>query len=197
MDGHDAILDFWFDGFDEGTGSRAAARWFGGDAELDETIRVRFGADVEAALAGRLDDWSHTARGRVALVILLDQFTRNAYRGTAAAFSGDARALDFAREAVESGLDHRMRPIERNFLYLPFEHSENAEDQARAVELFRGLAAEADGPAAGLFSGSVDWAVRHQVVIERFGRFPSRNTALGRMSTPEELAFLEEVPSGF
>lgn len=193
----DTILDFWFEGADEGDRSRAVARWFRGGPELDDAIRMRFGADVEAALSGELADWADTSRGRVALVILLDQFTRNIFRGTARAFSGDASALGLAREAVESGLDRSMRDVERYFLYLPFEHAENSADQARSVELFQALSAETAKQGVSLFADAADWALRHQVVIDRFGRFPSRNEALGRESSAEEVAFLAEVPTGF
>lgn len=200
MSRREEILEFWFEGVDEAGVSAppsCLARWFGGDEALDSTLREQFGADLESALAGELDHWAKSPRGTVALVILLDQFTRNVFRGGARAFSGDARALELSQAAVENGVDDRLRPIERYFLYLPFEHAEDPVLQERSVRLYVSLAGEIPEDARALFTGATEWAVRHQVVIERFGRFPGRNAALGRTSTPEESAFLEEVPAGF
>jgi uncharacterized protein (DUF924 family) len=200
MSREEEILDFWFEGVDEAGVSgppSCLARWFGGNATLDSTIRERFGADLESALAGEFDDWAESPRSTVALVILLDQFTRNVFRGEARAFSGDSRALELSRAAVENGVDDKLLPIERYFLYLPFEHAEDPILQERSVRLYGSLAREIPKDARALFKGAVEWAIRHQIVIERFGRFPGRNAALGRTSTAEESAFLEEAPAGF
>jgi uncharacterized protein (DUF924 family) len=193
------ILEFWFEGVDAAgaAGPECFARWFRADKRFDALIRSRFAEDVEAALAGELESWLQTPRGRLALILLLDQFTRNLHRGEARAFDGDARSLALAREAVESGLDSALRPIERYFLYLPFEHAENPADQTRAGQLYRALVSEAPAGGEALFVEAIEWARRHQNVIARFGRFPSRNAALGRASTIEELAFLKENPTGF
>jgi uncharacterized protein (DUF924 family) len=187
------ILEFWL-GPEAGRTAPEESitrQWFGGGAALDDTLRERFGEAVEQALAGELDGWSATPTGRVALVILLDQFTRNLFRGQGRAFAGDARALSLAVAAVEAGEDAELAPAERYFLYMPFMHAEDAAAQARSVELFEALVRDAPG-----LDGR-SWARRHQVVVDRFGRFPSRNAALGRETTPEERAFLEEAPTGF
>ncbi len=167
-------------------------KWFSGGADVDDVIRERFGQAVERALAGELDEWADTPRGRVALVILLDQFTRNLYRGDARSYAGDAKALDLARQGLVDGHESELAPTERYFLYMPFMHAEDPVAQARSVALFSALARE--GPSR--IDGS-RWAERHCAVVERFGRFPSRNAVLGRESTPEERAFLEENPTGF
>ncbi len=165
--------------------------WFHKDAAFDATIRARFGTAIAAALAGAFGDWMATPRGALARVLLLDQFTRNAFRDTPAAFAGDARALATADDALARGHDRALLPLERRFLYLPFEHAEDGDAQARSLALFGALAEE-----TGL-TDPLDWAERHAAVIARFGRYPHRNALLGRESTPEELAFLATPGSGF
>lgn len=186
------VLAFWF-GSAPGAGETAAARpqWFAKDDAFDDEIRARFGATVEAALAGRLEHWTDTPEGALAYLLVLDQFTRNAYRGTPAAFAGDARALAAARRVLAQHWDEGMTPVWRWFCYLPFEHSEDLDDQRESVRLFATLR---DDPVAG---GAYEWAVRHCEVIERFGRFPHRNEILGRKSTAEEIAFLRQPGSRF
>ena len=193
------IRDFWLDGVDsQGVPSASTLqRWFAGGSEVDDAIRVRFGDDVERALAGDLDDWAEEPASRFALTILLDQFPRNLFRGTARSYAGDPRALALVKDLVGRGLDADQPAIERYFLYLPFEHSEALADQNRSLELFQELFESAPEEARDHLKGALEWAERHRVVIERFGRFPSRNQALGRTSTPEELAFLESTPAGF
>jgi uncharacterized protein (DUF924 family) len=181
------ILAFWFP---PGTkGERDV--WFRKDDAFDREIRERFGAALAASLAGAFGEWCTTAHGSLARVILLDQFTRNAFRGTPDAFAGDARALATAQSAIERGFDGALDPYERWFLYMPFEHSEDLAMQDRAVELFAALAAQTgvDAP--------LPWAEKHRDVIRRFGRFPHRNEILGRTSTQEELAFLTQPGSSF
>ena len=169
---------------------RASARWYTADDQLDEEIRHRFGAAIEHARTGALSDWQETAAGALALVILLDQFTRNAYRGTAAAFSGDATARQVARDALDRGFD-RVLPIPgRLLLYHPFEHSEDPEDQCRSVALFAGFAVISPSQWREYIDSFLRYARAHQEVIERFGRFPHRNAVLGRESTPAERAWL-------
>lgn len=189
-----AVLDFWFlpagtPGHDE-----FRAEWFRKDAAFDAAIRERFGALVEEALAGGLREWEADAAGSVARILLLDQFPRNLFRDSARAFAGDAQALELAQGLVAGGQDKNLPPIRRCFVFLPFEHSESLLDQERAVALFAGLRREAQTPA---FESTYDYAVRHRDIIERFGRFPHRNAALGRASTPDEIEFLKQPGSGF
>jgi len=181
------ILEFWF-----GEPPRIErVEWFRKDPAFDATIRERFGPTIAAACAGALGEWCHDPHGALARVIVLDQFTRNAYRGTPAAFSGDARALATAEDAIAAGFDQRLCGYERWFLYMPFVHSEDRAKQDRAIALFTTLAAE-----TGLDS-ALPWTKRHANVIHRFGRFPHRNAILGRTSTPEEIAFLATPGSTF
>ena len=194
------ILDFWFvPQPGESTTAGGAARddvqvrdvWFRKDDAFDAEIRRRFGVALAAGLAGAYGEWCDEPRGSLARVVLLDQFTRNAFRGTPRSFAGDARALATARDAVEQGIDTTLAPQERWFLYMPFEHSEALADQDRAVELFEALAAK-----TGL-DEPLPWAIRHRDVIRRFGRFPHRNAILDRASTADEIAFLREPGSSF
>ena len=183
------VLRFWFgSGADYGTGRKA---WFQKTPEFDHEIRDRFLPLHERAAAGELDEWQAQAPDCLALVITLDQFPRNLFRGQARAFACDAQALGAARRALELGHDAAMLPVERLFLYLPFEHSESLEDQWRAIALIGRLAPWPE--TAGTFS----YAVRHWEIVRRFGRFPHRNSALGRASTPEEIEFLQQPGSGF
>lgn len=186
------VLEFWFGPAPAG-GEPAAARpqWFAKDEAFDDEIRARFGTTIEAALAGRLEHWADTPESALAYVLVLDQFTRNAYRATPAAFAGDARALSAARRIVAQRWDERMTPVWRWFCYLPFEHSERLDDQRESVRLFATLRGD---PVAG---GAYEWAVRHLEVIERFGRFPHRNEILGRESSAEEVDFLRQPGSRF
>ncbi|HET9653238.1 MAG TPA: DUF924 family protein, partial [Usitatibacter sp.] len=165
--------------------------WFRKDVAFDEEIRRRFGELHAAAAARSLDAWRASPEPMLALVIVLDQFSRNIYRGDARAFAQDAHALECAKEAVVRGDDLAMLPVERQFLYLPFEHSEDLADQETGVERMRSLDAFDET------RGISDWAVRHRDIIRRFGRFPHRNAALGRDSTPEEVEFLKQPGSGF
>lgn len=181
------ILAFWF-------GERPhAARdvWFRKDPAFDDAIRTRFAVPLAAGLAGAFGEWCTTPAGALARVVLLDQFTRNAFRGTPEQFAGDPGALATTIDAIERGFESALDAYERAFLYMPFEHSERLDMQDRAIERFTALAAE-----TGVDEQLV-WARRHRDVIARFGRFPHRNAVLGRTSTPEELAFLEQPGSRF
>jgi uncharacterized protein (DUF924 family) len=173
------VLDFWFQG--DPTVWRTDP-WFRKNSAFDEEIRVRFGEAVAQAQAGAWEDWSTHPSGALALLLLLDQFARNLHRGNAQAFAGDARALRTARAAVAAGFDLALTPIQRVFLYLPFEHSET--DQDESVRLFESL------PSSDWPDGVVQYAHQHRAVIQQFGRFPHRNAALGRVSTPEEVQWL-------
>lgn len=186
------VLDFWF-GSPEAPGfGQPRNEWFRKDAGFDERIRSRFSGCVDAALAGQVDDWAATPEGLLGLLIVLDQFPRNLFRNQAKAFAGDERARRLAQQAVEQGWDQAFNLVQRVFLYLPFEHSESLADQERSIALFSALA-EAN-PAA---QGFLDYAHRHHEVIARFGRFPHRNAALGRLSTQEESDYLAQPGSGF
>jgi uncharacterized protein (DUF924 family) len=187
----DEVLAFWFGPSGEPDAGGARKEWFVKDDGFDAQIRERFGALIESALAGGLEQWLDEPETALAYLILLDQFTRNAFRDTPASFAGDARALAAARLIVARGWDARMTPVHRWFCYLPFEHSERIEDQHESLRLFGLLR---DDPVAG---GAYEWAVKHFEIIERFGRYPHRNAILGRTSTPQELAFLAQPGSRF
>ncbi|MCX8114656.1 MAG: DUF924 domain-containing protein [Burkholderiaceae bacterium] len=186
---HD-VLDFWFGAPGSPEYGRARALWFEKSKATDDEIRTRFGAAVEAALQGAFDDWRGTPRGALALILLLDQFTRNVFRDTPRAFAGDARALSTAQAMVERGDDRALTPYERQFAYLPFEHAEDRAAQEISLRLFTQLARD------GL-PEALEWARRHYDVIARFGRYPHRNAILERESTPEEIAFLRQPGSRF
>jgi len=167
------LIDFWF--------SKPVRRlWFDSTPEFDRQIRERFLTTFEAAAAGELDAWQETPAGVLALVIALDQFPLNMFRGEARSFSTEAQARGIAAAAIERGFDEPLDDDQKAFLYLPFMHSESADDQARSVELFE---------AAGL-TDNLKWARHHRDIIARFGRFPHRNAILGRESTSEEIAYL-------
>ena len=194
-----SILAFWFgtDADDAIAAKQQTALWWAKRDETDTLIRERFETAVTAAGNGSLQDWAATASGRLALIILMDQFTRNIYRDSPAAFSLDDRARELCLTGLERGDDKALRPIQRVFFYLPLEHSETVEDQQRSVALFNALADEAPSDRRELFAGFANYALRHQVIIERFGRFPHRNAILGRVSTPEEVEFLTQPGSSF
>ncbi len=157
-------------------------KWFTKDDSFDAEIRRRYLPTYEAAAAGRLSEWEDTPEGALALLITLDQFPRNMFRGSARTFAADALARAVADRAIARGFDQRFAPAERSFFYLPFEHSETLADQDRSVALVR-----ATGDADLL-----KWAELHADIIRRFGRFPHRNSVLGRATTPAEQAFLDD-----
>jgi len=185
------ILAFWFGSEDEEGYGGFREAWFTKDREFDREIRDRFEPVYEEAAGGGLDHWKSEARSCLALIIVLDQFPRNMYRGDARMYAADEKAREAARHAIEHAYDRELSPYGRLFMYLPFEHSEELDDQRLSVELFGGLATE---------MGSEDllgYAVRHLEIVERFGRFPHRNEILGRRTTPEEAEFLSGPDSSF
>ena len=187
------VLDFWF--LPEGAEGHGKQRieWFRKDEAFDTALRERFGTLIAQAVAGGLREWDQAGpRGTLARILVLDQFTRNAYRGKPASFSGDTLALQAARRLVESSEHLALLPVERQFVYMPFEHAEDGRMQEQAVTLFAELARAHEG-----FDEAHDYAHRHRAVIARFGRFPHRNLILGRASTPEELALLQLPGSSF
>lgn len=176
------VLSFWF-GEDPDI---VRAAWFEKDDAFDTTIVTRFGSVYDAAAIGQLDAMANTPLGCLTLVIVLDQFPRNMFRDDPRAFATDGKALDLSRTAIERGLDRTLGALQRQFLYMPFQHSEDLVTQRRSIELFADT-----GP------DGQEYAKRHLDIIERFDRFPHRNAILGRESTPEELAFLQQPDSSF
>ena len=187
-----AVLDFWFGTPTSSEFGSARKVWFVKDHAFDQSIRDRFGALIERTLRGESDDWGDKPSSALAQIVVLDQFTRNAFRGTARAFAGDARALAAASRLVGARDDEALLPVMRTFVYLPFEHAESLAMQDESVRLFRRLVGDGDDPGK-----LVDYALRHRAIVERFGRFPHRNEILGRQSTAEEIDFLKQPGSGF
>lgn len=187
-----AVMDFWFGRHGDRRRDTPRQQWFRKSDDFDAQIRDRFGTLIPRAIAGELQAWAAEPEGAVAQILVLDQFTRNVYRGSAQAFAGDARALAAARALVDSGTDRKLPGVQRQFVYLPFEHAEDMAAQNESLRLFAQL--ERDAPEVGEL---LVWAQRHHDVIARFGRFPHRNAALGRSSTPEEIEFLKQPGSGF
>lgn len=188
------VLDTWFGPMNDGLCSaERRSAMFRADPAQDAMLRTRFGTDVERALDGDLDQWAMSAAGRLALVVLLDQFTRNIFRGSARAWAGDDAALRLAREGVGRGDDSLLPTEQRVFLYLPFEHSESLADQDTCVLLVERLrnAQPAGADAVAVLDNYLQHAVEHRDLIVRFGRFPHRNRALGRESTAQERDYLE------
>lgn len=174
------VLGFWFEELEP-------AMWWRKDPELDAAMTRRFGDTLARAAYGELCDWRDTPRGRLAEILVLDQFSRNIHRDTPAAFAQDPMALVLAQEAIRAGAPEHLSPIQRSFLYMPFMHSESPLIHQRAEALFRDNGLE----------DNYRFELRHKEIIDRFGRYPHRNAILGRESTPEELAFLEQPGSRF
>jgi uncharacterized protein (DUF924 family) len=186
------VLAFWFG--DALTSPEALdrqhRRWFVRSEAFDREIVARFGALPDAAASGNLEDWRHDPQSALALVIVLDQLPRHLYRETPQAFAYDGHALEAATGAIVQGYDAMLHPVQAAFLYMPFEHAEDREMQRRSVRLFEALRARAGDSYERMVEGFLEYARRHQVVIDRFGRFPHRNSVLGRSSTSEELEYL-------
>jgi len=189
----DDVLSFWIEPkpLTEDELSLAGKKWFMGGAALDQEIGERFRGLVEAAKRGELDAWAETVRGRLALVILLDQFTRNIYRGSAEAFASDPKAVALSKSGYDANLFESFDAIEHMFMALPMSHAENLELQKRAVAISVRAASRARPEWKKMMRMGVDFARKHLDVIARFGRFPHRNAVLGRESTPEEKEYLE------
>jgi uncharacterized protein (DUF924 family) len=185
------ILDFWFGKPEEPGYGKPKDFWFAKKPEFDQQVRTRFLTYYQKAAEGYLDEWIESPCSCLALILLLDQFPRNMFRDTPEAFATDWQALSAAQHAVARGYDLKLLPVQRWFIYLPFEHSENLEHQRQAVKLFQTLSYDPDS------ASSIDYAIRHMEIIERFGRFPHRNPILGRISTPQEKEFLKQTRSRF
>ena len=176
----DEIVAFWFE-------TLKPEDWYRKNPAIDAAITARFNATYEALKTGVPPEWVGEPKGILAAILVLDQFLRNMFRDDARAFATDQAALALAKRAISEGTDMRLAPEQRAFIYLPFQHAETRDDQARSIELFTALG----NP------NNLDFALRHQAIIARFGRFPHRNSVLGRASTAEELAFLQEPGSSF
>ena len=186
------ILTFWFGEVQDEQSyfEERSKLWFAQNLEFDREIVQRFQADYELAAQGQLTRWTETARGGLAFILVLDQFPRNMFRNDPRAFATDQMAQGVAEDMIAAGFDRQLCSVERYFVYIPFMHSERREHQQRSVTLFQRLAEQ-----RAYFDTS--YAVRHQQVIARFGRFPHRNSVLGRVSTPAELTFLKQPGSSF
>ncbi len=189
-----AILTFWFGepGSDDASYQKRRQLWFSKKPEFDQEVRARFLSDYQQAAAGGFGEWQQSPQGCLALILLLDQFPRNLFRRSPQAFATDPQALAVAKEAIAHSFDMQLEPIQRIFVYLPFEHSENLNHQIQSVNLFRQLHAQHPE-----FEDVLDYAIRHLKVIERFGRFPHRNLILGREHLPAEAEFLTQPGSSF
>ena len=190
------LLKYWF-----GTSPMDAGRlperqkfWFGTDPERDRSMAGRFEALVREAEGGRLDGWARSARGRLALILLHDQVRRNIFRGSPEAFARDGRARYLMRDGFARQMDLKLSPVERCFFFRPLQHSESLHDQETAVDRYRQLEQEVSGELRPAFAGFTQLAKAHRDIIARFGRFPHRNAILGRLSTPEEQAWLNASP---
>ena len=186
------MLEFWF-----GPNADAIEHlkqrnqlWFSADAAVDQKIREQFGATLEAAAAGELKRWKLTSQGTLALVVVFDQFSRNIHRGTPQAFVHDMRALALVRDAIAMGTDEELSLMERSIFYLPLEHAEDLEAQRMSVACYQRLLSDAPAAYKASLQKALDYAVEHYEIVERFGRFPHRNLALDRASTPDENEWL-------
>ena len=196
----DDILDFWLGacGAEGALDPEKRRMWFGDGRKYDGEIRTRFGTLHERAAGDELGEtWAGTARGRIALIVLLDQFSRHIHRGSGSAFAQDPAAQRIATDGIERGLDRDLIPAARSFFYLPLEHAEDITLQRLSVERFGRLCDEVAAPWRKDYDGFLDYARHHHDIIERFGRFPHRNAVLGRQSTAEELEFLKLPGSSF
>lgn len=191
-----AILAFWFMDNNGSNYGKYSKTWFTQNADFDQQIRQKFFTDYEKASVGDYDQWIADPESAIALIILLDQFPRNLFRNDPRSYSSDDQALSIAKHLVTIGADRKLIAVYRLFIYMPFEHSENIEDQEQCIALMTSLIKDEPELKSEL-QGSLEYAIRHRDVIERFGRFPHRNTILGRQSTDEEIEFLKLLGSGF
>ena len=188
-------LDFWFGS--DGSGAGQESLWWEKQPENDEAIRQQFGCFVNGLAEGGYRSWLASPEGRLAAIIVIDQFSRNIFRNDPRAFANDHLALQWSLDGISCGEDLLLTPIQRVFFYMPLEHSESAAMQQLSVSNFEALCAAAPKSEHVQYEGFLDFARRHAEVIERFNRFPHRNSVLGRESTPQELAFLERPGSSF
>lgn len=199
MESTDSICHYWFgtDTVDAVIIREKSALWWKKDPTVDKEIRWRFEPLLAEEMRGALESWSAIPRGHLARILLCDQFPRNIYRGKPESFMYDARARQLARAALDRGLDRPLRPVERIFVYMPLEHSEDSQDQETSVRLFTELVDEISPDLKQPFRNFLEFAKKHKEIIDRFGRFPHRNAVLGRASTPGEIEFLKQPDSSF
>jgi uncharacterized protein (DUF924 family) len=193
------ILSFWFGEIDaDGLATaKQTKRWFQASVDTDKLIRERFEPDLQKAIQGQLSSWEQYPRGRLALIVLLDQFSRNIYRGTAQAFAQDELALSLCLQGIDIGHDLGLRPIERTFYYLPMEHAESLEMQDKCVQHHQQLVTSLPPAMMKKLQCSLDYAISHRDIIAQFGRFPHRNKLLGRASTVAEHKYLSQGGATF
>lgn len=199
IDRIEKILEFWFGAFPNAWTGDASKydMWFKNGAAYDSEIFAAFGADYFRAVDGELDSWADSPRGRLALIILLDQFSRHIHRGTAEAFAQDEKSQQLCIEGISAGDDLNLHPVERSFFYLPLEHAEDMKLQDLSVEACQQLIQDVPEQYRKPFEDTLEWSEKHRYVIERFGRFPELNQMLGRESTEEEIAFIAEGKYAF
>ncbi len=195
----DSILKYWFGDLMPGemVSEEKQKMWFDKNPEIDRYIRDHYEKDVQNAADGGLDHWQKEAAGRLALVLLLDQFTRNIYRNTPDSFAYDEIALHICTKGIQKGMDVEVHPIKRVFFYLPMMHAEDLDVQKQSIRTFKSLLDMAPSNMTEYLRGTYDFAVRHHDIVKRFGRFPHRNEILGRKSTKEEIEFLKTPQSSF
>lgn len=188
------ILDYWFGDIENGlTRESRGQLWYGNNPEIDQDIRQRFELILQSAAHGELDNWKNTPRGRLALIILFDQFTRNIYRKSAQAFAYDHLAQELVTEGIERGHDEQLEPVEQSFFYMPLEHAEDLKLQRLCVERMQHMLEKMPAETRPQLESSLDYAHQHHDIIECFGRFPHRNEVLGRESTEEEREYLKSA----
>ncbi|MGB6975857.1 MAG: DUF924 family protein [Gammaproteobacteria bacterium] len=195
----DEILHYWFGHVEETVlpSENRTRIWFGGNKEVDEEIKAKFGDDWQKAVNGQCVEWENDPHGMLGLIILFDQFTRHIHRQTPASFAQDQKALDLCLRGIQKEFDHLLSLIERVFFYFPLMHSESLEMQATAVRAYQILVNLAFPETRAIYENFLAYAIKHYEVIKHFGRFPHRNLLLGRMSTAEELEFLKTAEAPF
>jgi uncharacterized protein (DUF924 family) len=199
IDRIEKILEFWFGTFPNAwTGDESKYdMWFKSGAAYDAEVFSNFGADYFRAVEGEFDRWQDSPRGRLALIILLDQFSRHIHRGSAEAFAQDSRCQQLCIDGISAGDDQGLHPVERSFFYMPLQHAENMERQELSIQAYTQLVEDVPEKCREPFKATLEWARKHYYVIERFGRFPELNEILGRESTQDEIAFIEQGEYSF
>ncbi|MCB0308735.1 MAG: DUF924 domain-containing protein [Bdellovibrionales bacterium] len=193
------VLEFWFGQLDENHFSEPELRktWWESNLKFDNQVRLRFFSTHQAITESFPQDWLENPKGQLAYIIVLDQFSRNMYRGTPNMYSFDSLALSQAKRSIQKGVDVHFKGDPRSFFYLPFMHSEELSDQEKCVELFKNFLDELQGSSREYMQENYKFAIMHRDIVKRFGRFPHRNKILGRPSTPDEEHFLKEPGSSF